>query len=700
VTDTHPELAAEQAHIDLAYERLTRAREDALRLKDMVEVGQGGTNQARWEREVINESIINRLNQLELGERSLCFGRIDQSEEAGGGSYHIGRVAVASETQEPLIVDWRAPVAEAFYRATGGDPQGLVRRRHFTSRGRAVLDLEDELFGEAAASGRVIVNGRELQGQGALMSALEENRTGRLGDIIGTIQAEQDEVIRGPLPGVLVVQGGPGTGKTVVALHRAAYLLYSHRFPLDGQGVLVVGPNRLFLGYIEQVLPSLGEAGVEMAVLADLVRGVRVAGRDDLGAGRVKGDLRMTQVVRRAVRDRQQALRTDLVVGLGIRKLRVTVSRSAEIVADARRRYRTHNAARRFVVSSLFQALAESHPEQLPVDAVREQLSDHPDVRAALMWMWPVLTPAQLLHDLYGSEALIRSAGGARLSEAETASLYRPWREAMDAGRVVWTVDDVPVLDEARELLGPRPKHKTDDDFRTFGHLVVDEAQDLSPMQLRMLSRRSLNGSMTIVGDIAQSTGAWAHGDWHEILEHLPDRRPPRTAELTVGYRIPGPSMELAARILVEAAPGLAPPTSVRQDGEQPQFVTAGPPGTLPATVVDVVVAEVDLGGAGNIAVITPQSLYQPVVDAFDAAGVAVGRAPRDGLDRQITVVPVNLVKGLEVDASVVVEPALILDEEPQGARSLYVASTRATKRLIMVHARPLPAILGSPSPD
>jgi DNA helicase IV len=692
VTDTHPELAAEQAHIDRAYERLDEAREEALRLKTMVEVGRGGTNQARWEREVINENIANRLHQLELGERSLCFGRIDQSEEAGGGSYHIGRVAVASETQEPLIVDWRAPVAEAFYRATGGDPQGLVRRRHFTSRGRIVLGLEDEFFGEAAGAERVTINGRELRGHGALVSALEENRTGRLIDIIGTIQSEQDEIIRSPLPGVLVVQGGPGTGKTVVALHRAAYLLYTHRFPLDGQGVLVVGPNRLFLGYIEQVLPSLGEAGVEMAVLADLVPGIRVSGRDEMVAGRVKGDLRMVNLVRRALRDRQRPLRQDLVVGIGARRVRLTVDRSRHIITEARRRFRSHNAARRFVATAVFEALAESHPDQLPVESVREQLEDSPEVREALLWMWPPLSPAQLLHDLYGSPALIASAG-LKLTPEERASLERPWQEALDASRVIWTVDDVPVLDEAREVLGPRSK-RLGDEFRTYGHLVVDEAQDLSPMQLRMLTRRSLNGSMTVVGDIAQSTGAWAHNGWDEILEHLPERRQPRFAELTVGYRIPGPAMDLAARILVEAAPGLRPPVSVRSEGDEPRFVSAPSVEALVSTTVATVSEEAAETGIGNVAVICPSTVYDEVIDAFAAAGVEAGRAPRDGLEHQITVVPVGLVKGLEVDAAIVVEPALILDEEPQGARSLYVAATRATKRLTIVNARPLPAVL------
>ena len=600
MTDVHPELAAEQAHVDRAHERLDKARQEALRLKDMVEVGQGGTNQARWEREVINENIAARLRQLDLGDRSLCFGRIDQSEEAGGGSYHIGRVGVSSETQEPLIVDWRAPVSESFYRATGRDPQGLVRRRHFASRGRTLLGLDDEFFGEAAGSLRAVVNGRELRGQGALMSALEESRTGRLGDIIGTIQAEQDEIIRAPLPGVLVAQGGPGTGKTVVALHRAAYLLYAHRFPLDGQGVLVVGPNRLFLGYIEQVLPSLGEAGVEMAVLADLVPGVRVTGRDELPSARVKGDLRMVHLVRRAVRDRQRGLRTDLVVGMGARRLRMPAARSAAIVAEARRRFRHHNAGRKYVVAEVFAALAASHPDEVTADAVEDQLRRHPAVVEALSWMWPVLTPGQLLHDLYGSKALVASAAGNRLSDDERVALHRPWRDDLDADKVVWTVDDVPVLDEARELLGPKPGRSVDDEFRTYGHIVVDEAQDLSPMQLRMLTRRSLNGSMTIVGDIAQSTGAWAHAGWDEILEHLPDRRPPRLAELTVGYRIPGPSMALAAKILREAAPGLQPPVAVRSDGDEPQMVAVAPGHDLVGTVVDVARSEAELGGVGQ----------------------------------------------------------------------------------------------------
>src|SRR5215204_5839954 len=294
---SHPDLSAEQAYIDSAYRSLERSREEATRLRSMVEVGKGGTEQARWEREMIEGNIAQRLASLQLGDASLVFGRIDRTRSEGGDSYYIGRLAVSDERQEPLVVDWRAPVAEPFYRATGRAPMGLVRRRHFATRGRQLLGIEDELFGEGAGmldgELRVDDNGSEVRGHGTLIAALEEARTGKLSDIVATIQGEQDEVIRSELPGVLVVQGGPGTGKTVVALHRAAYLLYTHRFPLEGQGVLVVGPNRLFLGYIERVLPSLGEVGVELAVTSDLVSGSTIEGRDTPDVARIKGDARM-----------------------------------------------------------------------------------------------------------------------------------------------------------------------------------------------------------------------------------------------------------------------------------------------------------------------------------------------------------------------------------------------------------------------
>ena len=700
ILSLHPDLESEQSYIDYAYECLEAARRSATRLETMVEVGQGGTEQARYERDVIWDTILNRLRELQLGDASLIFGRIDREpadEQAQGDTFYIGRLAVADPNQEPVVVDWRAPVAEPFYRATGRLPMGLVRRRHFATRGRTLLGIEDELFGGAAATlGAADGNGsngaREISGHGALIAALETSRSGRLTEIVATIQGEQDEVIRAEMPGVLVVQGGPGTGKTVVALHRAAYLLYTYRFPLEGQGVLVVGPNRLFLGYIEQVLPSLGEAGVELAVLADLIPdGVTVRGYDRAATARVKGDPRMVPVLAKAVRDRERPLRRDLRVGYGVQTLTFTVAESARLVADARRRSRAHNAGRRLVELGLFDSLAARIQNQPNPQDVRDRLRHTPEVREALEWMWPLLTPGDLLHDLFGSPALLRLAAGDRLTEEETAALVRPRAPAGEAP--VFTSDDVPLLDEARALLGPR-RRRDDEEARTYGHIVVDEAQDLSPMQLRMLARRSLNGSMTVVGDIAQATGAWAHASWDEILAYLPDRRPARTAELTIGYRIPAQNMTLATRVLAVAAPELAPPRSIRESDDAPTMVQADSPARLAAEVAATTARERESVGSGNVAVIVPASLVDDVSAALDAAGIEHGHANRHGLDHAVMVVPINLVKGLELDASVVVEPVAIVEEEAQGLRALYVALTRATKRLAVVHARPLPDCL------
>jgi DNA helicase IV len=695
----HPDLEAEQAYLEYAYECLEAARRRAAGLGSMVEVGRGGTEQARFERDVIWDTIVNRLRELELGDASLVFGRIDRAQNNGdpGETFYIGRLAVSDEGQEPVVVDWRAPVAEPFYRATGRAPMGLARRRHFATKGRTLLGIEDELFGDAlrldgdGADGDGNGQASEITGRGALLSAIESARTGRLTDIVATIQGEQDEIIRSELAGVLVVQGGPGTGKTVVALHRAAYLLYTYRFPLEGQGVLVVGPNRLFLGYIEQVLPSLGEAGVELVVLADLLtERVGVRGSDAPVTGRIKGDERMAKVLANAVRDRRRPLRDDLRVGFGVESLRLTTNQSATIISDARRRARTHNAGRRFVEQGVFDALARSSlRDDVSAADVRDRVRRTEGVRAALEWMWPVLTPAQLLHDLFGSKALLRSATGNDLNDAERDALYRERSESSD---------DVPLLDEARALLGPRPRRRRgaadDDEVRTYGHIVVDEAQDLSPMQLRMLGRRSLNGSMTVVGDIAQATGAWAHADWDDIVARLPDRKPARRAELTIGYRIPAPSMELAARVLRVAAPDLAPPRSIREDGSPPRFVTVAAEDDFGSAVAAVVVAELEAVGTGNLGVLVASSMVDTVTSGLERAGVVFGSATRNGLDERITVVPIGLAKGLELDASVVVEPAEIVEQEAQGLRALYVALTRATKRLAVVHARPLPDYL------
>ena len=614
--------------------------------------GRGGTTQARFERDAMLEAALSRLTRLDIGDRSLVFGRIDPAST--GERFYIGRVGLWDADHDPIVVDWRAPVAESFYRGTGREPLGLERRRHFASRGSTLLGIEDEFFGDKAAIGLDIadrdLDGRAVDGvapggtatsgdgpldgrpgSGALIASLEAARTGRLRDVVATIQGEQDRVIRSEIPGVLVVQGGPGTGKTVVALHRAAYLLYTHRFPLESQGVLVVGPNRLFLAYIEQVLPSLGEAGVEQAVLADLLSpAVPVAGLDDEAVGRVKGDPRMAGVVRRAVRDRRRPLRRDLTIGFELQRLRLTVEKSAQIVDDTTRRVRKHNAGRRLVEEAFFAALAGSSRRAADPAEVRERLSEMVEVREALEWMWPVLTPAHLLNDLYGSRALLRSAGAGRLSDDETELLHRPRRGHVS--EVTWSFQDVPVLDEARALLGYRPGHRAEDAVLTYGHIVLDEAQDLSPMELRMIARRSLNGSMTVVGDIAQATGSWAHDDWESVLEGLPDRRPPRRVELTLGYRIPAPAMALANRVLPHAAPGAVPPETVRTSGDEPRFVPCGAaagrdgaagaattngrgadaPG-LAETLAEVIAQERAEVGEGNVAVIVPHSLHEPL---------------------------------------------------------------------------------------
>jgi DNA helicase IV len=711
MTEQHPDLADEQAYIDRAYECLDRSRTDAWKLRDIHQGTLGGTFQARYERDVFDEALVNRLTRLDLGDAALVFGRIDRYAESPEEleSFHIGRLAVADENSEPVVVDWRAPVAEPFYRATGKESMGLARRRHFAVEGRSLLGLEDELFGEghlgvagdeAIAAGQTTeVAPHNLRGFSTLLSALERGRTGQLGDIVATIQAEQDAIIRSPQAGVLVVQGGPGTGKTVVALHRAAYLLYTYRFPLEDQGVLVIGPNRVFLRYIERVLPSLGEAGVEQVVLNDLVPDVDwsrygVDPPDSPLAATLKGDLRMVDVIDKAVTDRERPLREDVVVPFRTGFLRLRAEESRRIVRAAQRRFRRHNAARKWVEGEVWSAMAATWREaDLPVTDVRDTIRSFPEVRTALERMWPVLTPAQLLHDLFGSRALLELAASNVLSQDEYRSLYRPRKD--DVADVRWTDHDAALLDEARNFLGPRPHRKghgeEPEDIRTYGHIVIDEVQDLTPMQLRMASRRSLNGSMTVVGDIAQATGALAPDDWADVLAHLPDQRPSRVIGLSVGYRIPDRIMELANRVMMAATPSLRAPVSVRAGDERPEFVRAASADDLFAETARATEAMSATIEGGSIAVVAPDAMVDAVSNGLTAHGLEHVRATRSGLSAQITVVPVSVVKGLELDGVVVVEPAEIVDSEQQGLRALYVALTRSTRRLTIVHARDLP---------
>ena len=391
------EREAEQAFVDTAYARLDAMRGDAnSMLEGVLDLGKGGTFQSRTERDVIVRTSLARLEQLDIGDQALTFGRIDRRFEPSDGDrdghgsadsadgtatevFHIGRIAIHDADHEPLVVDWRAPIAEPFYRATGRDPQGLVLRRHLALHGRQVIGVEDERFGatgvvestegglggngtpagDGAPAGELLVGDMPIGGPAALLAALDRARTGQMTDIVATIQGEQDEIIRAPLSGLLVVQGGPGTGKTAVALHRAAYLLYTHRFPLERQGVLVVGPNPLFLRYIDQVLPSLGETGVTLSTVSGLVSEIRVKEEGPAEVAKLKGDPRMAKVVARVVRTRQRALAEDVAVPYGALVLRLTTEDSRQIVEMARRRPGTHNARRRLVDHAVARLLAE-----------------------------------------------------------------------------------------------------------------------------------------------------------------------------------------------------------------------------------------------------------------------------------------------------------------------------------------------------
>jgi DNA helicase IV len=410
----------------------------------------------------------------------------------------------------------------------------------------------------------------------------------------------------------------------------------------------------------------------------------------------------MADVIDQAVTDRERPLRADVVVPFRTGYLRLRADDTQRIVRAAQRRFRRHNAARRWVEGEIWSSMAATWRDgDVSPQEVREAVRTLPEIRASLERMWPLLTPAELLHDLFGSKALLKLAASKHLQEHEYLALHR--QRLDDVTRVRWTDNDVALLDEARNYLGSKPTRnpaqngQDPDEIRTYGHIVVDEVQDLTPMQLRMVSRRSLNGSMTVVGDIAQATGALAPNDWEDVLRHLPDQKPSRVIGLSVGYRIPSQIMALANQVMLAATPTLRAPTSVRQSDHAPEFVHS----TLGGLLGDVAAATRALADEindGTIAVVAPDSMVDGVSQVLEAAGIEHGRATRTGLEQGVTVVPVSVVKGLELDGVVVVEPSTIVEEELQGLRALYVALTRSTRRLTIVHAGALPAAMGLPS--
>ncbi len=762
------EITEEQDFLDVALKALDHMRDEARSLRDSAAVATMRGAGDLVERDVVMGTALNRLDQLAIGDQPLFFGRIDYvPNEAGVADvYHVGRLAVSDEELNPLVVDWRAPVAAAFYRATGVEPLGLSRRRHVAIRGHEVTGVEDEYFADAngelalpeddirsATEEGLVEGGLALGGPGALLAALGRARTGRMGDIVATIQGEQDRIIRNPLAGVLLVQGGPGTGKTAVALHRAAYLLFTYRSTLERQGVLVVGPNPLFLNYIENVLPSLGESGVTLSTISGLVTNVEVRGREPEPVDQIKGDLRMARLLARALRTRQRGLRDDVEIPVGRAIVVLRAKHTQEVVERARRRPGNHNQRRSAVGRELANRLAGEYYERFVRDGNDEvnaqgELADliraTPQFKLVLQRIWPRLSGQELLHDLFGAKALLRAAGEGLMTEEELALLYRSRSETLEEIR--WTKADAALIDEARVLLGPlrrpRPAPKLGEqgildgidldsyagdvraaalreaqrlapvqstefdeaEFVTYGHIVVDEAQDLSPMELRVLKRRDLTGSMTIVGDMGQATTASSSASWNAVLEVLEPRRPPTRVDLTVSYRTPEEVLDFAAPTLLAAAPDLEPPRPVRRAGFTPT-VDGVCADEFAATLVSITRREVDAVAPGRVAVIVAGQRIEEIVEILNVNGLhAVDPRDQDsrGLGAGLVVLGAEGANGLEFDAVVVVEPGQIASRgakdhasvTPRGLRTLYVAMTRPTRRLAIVACEELPETL------
>ncbi len=678
----HPDLSKEQAYVAQAYVWLDRMRERAEYLKGLGYLGgnvsEGGVDPhdlEEWERDK-----QRRIDLLDAPLGPLCFGRIDRSSAA---RWYIGRRHVEDLAGEPIVVDWRAPVAMPFYRATVVDTMGLSLRRRFLVDGRQIVDILDENLAHPSTvdAGAYVPD--------PLLAEITRGRTGTMRDIVATIQAEQDVIIRAPLESCIVVQGGPGTGKTAVGLHRAAFLLYEHRPVLEREGLLIVGPNRIFLRYIAQVLPSLGEAASIQLTIEGLA-GVRYRqGEQDTPAvARLKGDARMAEVIRRAVLDRVTPPTADVPVVTSFGTVTLEASDMTAVVKKALARSKRVNDGRHIVREQLVKLAWNTHAAKVTSDITQQAVFES-DVRssgalkALLDRTWPTVTASGVLRRLYANRAALHRAGAGLLNDEEARSLARP--VARRAGDQRWSRADLALLDEAQSLIaGVR---------QTYGHIVVDEAQDLSAMELRMIARRSVQGSMTVLGDLAQATAPAAQTDWSRALDHLcvPGAR---LEELTVGYRVPEPIMTFANRLLPYAAPGLRPPSSVREGGEPPRIAAV-----RPDEIAEAVAAEVRaLADRWPLTgVVVPESLRDRITTALNKAEIAfLDGMTATALGDHITLLPPTATKGLEFDAVVVVEPARFISGSDGDLRLLYVVLTRAVQRLSVIHCEPLPPALAA----
>ncbi|MDN4473654.1 HelD family protein [Demequina zhanjiangensis] len=712
-------LDAEQQVVDTLYGRLDTLRDEAEeRLADIRRQGPSGSPQNRSERDAFATLYEDRIGQLDAVEDRLCFGRLDMID---GETLYVGRIGLSDAEHAPLLTDWRAPAARAFYSATAAAPSGVMNRRHLTTRGRTVTAVEDDVLDVEALRAA----GREgsLAGEGALLAALDARRTGRMGDIVATIQAEQDAVIRAPMEGALVVQGGPGTGKTAVALHRAAFLLYHHRERLASRGVLLIGPSRQFLRYIDHVLPSLGETGAVSTTLEGLVKGVTIAGVESDAVARIKGRSDMAGVIKRAVRERQRVPRTDQTVRLDGRPVVIRRSDIRDAQARARRDGRPHNEARATFAKDMIGRLTAQLAEQLEhVEAddrmeLEREVRDNRSIRVAINLCWLPITPAQLLKDLFSKPHLLDNAAP-RLSASDRDLLLRPTSAP-------FTDADVPLLDEAAELLGdmpngsPRPdasaltteeveyakevletfgdggmvtaealasrmregstrltvaERASADRTWTYGHVVVDEAQELSPMAWRMLSRRCPTRSFTIVGDVAQTSSAAGTTWWPEAMDPLFGGTW-NLRELTVSYRIPAQVAQAAQSFAKAVGLPVSELSAARDVDDAVAFHRVDASSLVDASArrASHRLEELASSGGGLVAVIAPEGLH---ADLRAALG-----------DSDVEVIGALASKGLEFDAVVVVDPAAIAAR----AGDLYVALTRPTRHLDIVHTGTLP---------
>ncbi|WP_374308720.1 AAA family ATPase [Streptomyces sp. MMS20-AI2-20] len=679
-------LARERSHLSASRAALRAMREDveALDIRDVT---------ANWvNAEVLQRQIEERIKALaDLSDTPLFFGRLDylhapgaeQAEGAEGErpqpeaayrTLHIGRRHVHDADGDPMVIDWRAPVSQPFYRASKKDPMDVGLRRRFGYTGGDLTAYEDEHLSdpaEAATTSKL------------LQQEIERPRVGPMRDIVATIQPEQDEIVRSGLSGSVCVQGGPGTGKTAVGLHRVAYLLYAHRERLARTGTLVVGPNRSFLHYIEQVLPALGELTVAQATVDDLVAHVEVRGTDDATAATVKGDARMAQVLRRALYSHVTMPTEPVVVVRGSRRWRVPAYELEEIVRQLLDRDIRYGAAREALPQRIAHAVLVQMERagEAPDDRVQDAVARNVAVKAAVKAVWPAVDPAKLVLRLLGDAEFLAEHAEGLLDEQERKAILwtKPARSVKSAK---WSAADTVLIDEAADLIRRTP---------SLGHVVLDEAQDLSPMQYRAVGRRCTTGSATVLGDLAQGTTPWATRSWEEALAHLgkPDAV---VEELTAGFRVPTDVITYASRLLPHIAPGLTPVASIR---ENPGFFevrgSSGPD--------DVIAACRELlSREGSVGLIAADPRIPALTDALAAAGlphVAPGEETTEST--RLTLVPASLAKGLEYDYVLLDEPQAVVDAEPDertGLRRLYVTLTRAVSGLIITHGAPLPTQL------